>query len=240
MNKVTLLLLFVTVLEVRSQTVVNTEIKKWELGFVFSPDFCYRSLKNNSDSDYIDNFIEHRNENESAKLGLTTGFNICYHLNNKFGVEGGLQYSIKGYSTNWLMTRTASPDPSLPVSSRAKYNYHYLDIPIKTNVTFGENRLKFTASAGMIASFFIKEMQVMINNYSDGSRKSSNTRTYLYDYRSAYLSATLSGGIDYAINDKIHFKAEPTFRYGITSIIDAPIKGYLWSVGLNMGSYIRL
>ncbi len=65
--------------------------------------------------------------------------------------------------------------------------------------------------------------------------KSQNSQQYKFNKFN--LSPTISLGIDYTITEKFNFKIEPTFRYGILKIIDAPLISYLWSAGLNMSFY---
>jgi hypothetical protein len=50
----------------------------------------------------------------------------------------------------------------------------------------------------------------------------------------------ISAGAEYKIKNKMYVRIEPTFRYGVLKIIDAPVTAYLWNAGLNMGFYYRL
>lgn len=50
----------------------------------------------------------------------------------------------------------------------------------------------------------------------------------------------ISAGIDYRMNDRMNLRVEPTFRYGVMKITDAPITAYLFNAGLNIGYYVRL
>jgi len=53
--------------------------------------------------------------------------------------------------------------------------------------------------------------------------------------------AVLAGiGMDYDFKSKIKFRIEPIYRRSINTIINAPIKGYLYSVGLNIGVYYKI
>jgi len=47
-------------------------------------------------------------------------------------------------------------------------------------------------------------------------------------------------GINYDLTSRLTFRVEPTYRRSITSIINAPIKGYLYSAGINTGIYFKL
>jgi len=45
----------------------------------------------------------------------------------------------------------------------------------------------------------------------------------------------VSMGVDYKLTDKIHLSSEPTFRFGLSKIKDAPVIEKLWNAGLALG-----
>ncbi len=50
----------------------------------------------------------------------------------------------------------------------------------------------------------------------------------------------VSVGVEYKINERMNLRVEPTFRYGLLTVIDFPVAGYLYSGGLNIGYYVGL
>ena len=74
-----------------------------------------------------------------------------------------------------------------------------------------------------------------INTYPDPTTK--ETEPVNYNYRRFNISPTISVGFDYKVNSRMNLRVEPTFRYGILTIIDAPIHGYLYNAGLNISYY---
>ena len=90
----------------------------------------------------------------------------------------------------------------------------------------------------MTTNIFIKDTQTSVFVNSD--RTYRKTTPTIFDYNKVNLSPTISVGIDYKINNRMNLRIEPTFRYGVLKIIDAPVTGYLYSGGLNISYYFGL
>lgn len=121
---------------------------------------------------------------------------------------------------------------------RDKYQYFYIDIPIKVNFNLLTKRAKLYITAGISPNIFIIQKTNSLLQYDDGHTK-KETQT-AQDF--SIINLTVIGGIgfSYDITEHLYIKIEPTYRRSVTSIIDAPIKGYLYSVGLNTGFYYKL
>jgi hypothetical protein len=74
---------------------------------------------------------------------------------------------------------------------------------------------------------------------ADGKTETEK-QTSLYGYNRLNISPLVSAGIDWQLNHRNSIRIEPTFRYGVLKIIDAPLTGYLWSAGLNLSYYFGL
>ncbi|MBL0098010.1 MAG: outer membrane beta-barrel protein [Bacteroidetes bacterium] len=81
----------------------TSEFKRLAIGVNISPDYCYRTLKNNNGNSTSDMIIDLREESEGPKLGYTAGLNAGYNFSKKWGVEMGIQYSNKGYEFKNLL-----------------------------------------------------------------------------------------------------------------------------------------
>lgn len=217
-------------------------IKKFNkifIGYNFSPDYSFRTLKNNDGSSSSDIVIKNRNEIELAKFGFTTGLNICFSFTNLIGLETGIQYSNKGYKTKNQDLIYFPLNPSLPTKAKTIYTYQYIGIPVKAMFTVGKSRTRFLSSVGFMTNFLLSAKQTTNFEYSDGKtdeKKQSTTS----GFKKIDISPMISVSIDYEINDKIHFLAEPTFRYGVIKTKDAPVTEKLWNAGLNIGFYYGL
>ena len=212
-------------LNVQSQTPPKVQI-----GLTLSPDIGFRTLQNNDGSSSSDLVIESRNQFEVPKISYTMGVNARINFTQKFGLETGIHYSNKGYGLNYEGF-VFEGDITWGECLSYRYNYHYIDVPIKANFTFGNKKLKFIAGAGLTANFFLHE--TIVQSYQDQTHKQSSEA----NNNSFNLSPTVSFGIDYQISDKLHLRLEPTFKYQALKLIDAPVTGHLYTTGIHTTCY---
>jgi len=226
-------------LAINSQNLDTTKTKRIAIGLTFSLDYCYRTLKpDNSNTGKL--IADIRDSLEIPKYGYTTGIIMLYKLNNRINLETGLKFSNKGYKTKKTDLTWSQPDPSQPIKNTSIHSYQYLDIPLKVNYIIINSKLKLFLSAGVSANIFLTYKQTSIQEFSDGRTEKYASGLY-YDNFSKVNFALLAGfGINYDLNNKIRFRLEPIYRRSINSIIDAPIKSYLYSAGLNVGIYYKL
>ena len=119
------------------------------------------------------------------------------------------------------------------------YNYHYLDIPLKATFTFGSGSFRVVSSVGVSTNILMNASQTNVYEYQDGSSDKS-TQASSESFQTINISPMISLGVEKRIKDKSFIRIEPTFRYGILKIIDAPITANLWSAGLNLSYYFGL
>lgn len=232
-------------------TKVNSESKRLQFGLSISPDYCYRTLKNNDGSTNASAIIDIRDANETYKIGYSAGVNMCYTISKKLAIELGVQYSKKGYAQKKTEltfgdlidprygTVYTSSSSAVPANFKLRYNHIYLDVPLRAIFCFGEKKIHFLASVGLAANFLLKATQTLILQDENGDTK-RETSNQPYDFNTFNISPTFSIGVDYIISRKINLQVEPTFRYGLLKFIDAPVTGYLWNAGLNFTCYYTL
>ncbi|MCX7743653.1 MAG: PorT family protein [Flavobacteriales bacterium] len=215
------------------------DFRRVQLGINLSPDVCYRTLKNMDGDEETDLNISSHNSIEIPKISFTGGVNVGLHFTRFFGIETGIHYSDKGYQTK-ILNMTPPPgggiDPTAYEKVRYNYHFHYIDIPLKFFFTVGKRKVRFLISGGIITNVFIKETQTISKFYMNYIE--TETTDTEFDYKRINLSPMLGLGIDYRITQRMNLRIEPVFRYGILKIIDAPITGYLYNVGLNIGYYV--
>ena len=231
------------------QNTPSTEFKRLLFGVNISPDYCFRTLVNKYGSSTSSDIIDLRDKIEIPKISFTAGLNICYNFSKHLGIEAGLQYSNKGYEIkNWELTfgddpnsGSASNNSAGPVPMNVKfiYNYIYLDIPIRAIYSFGEKRIHGVASFGVATNILVKATRTTILVFDNGD-VSRHTCGRQENFNFVNISPLISLGIDYRISNKINLRVEPTMRYGILTIIDAPITTNLWNAGLNISCYYQL
>ncbi|MFN5982103.1 MAG: outer membrane beta-barrel protein [Fluviicola sp.] len=212
------------------------DFPKFQFGVNFSPDACFRILKVNSYNSGVDFIMDFRNENEILKFGYSTGLNFRYNLNSRFGFELGINYATKGYQSKLYQSYYLNQGVFTPVDVKYIDVLNYIDIPFRASYSFGKKRMRYIASCGFMTSLYINAKEVIIvKNPDNPTKKEFETQ---YDYEKINLSPIVSFGVDYSINKSMNIKVEPTFRYGLIKIIDAPITAYLFSGGVNVSYYI--
>lgn len=230
---------------------VNLNKKQIAVGLVFSPDYCFRTLKNNDGSSSSAMIIDLRNEMEEPVVGFTAGLNFFYGITKKVGIESGVHYSRQGFQIKKNDLFFGDPiDPrngqvyessGTEAPSSVKYidNYNYLEIPLRAMFSFGEKRIRVIASGGVTTDIFLNASETIILKYEDGDVNRTKQDSP-FDSNTLNLTATISVGAEYRLNSNFFFKAEPTFRYGLLEINDYPITAYLWRTGLAFGCYYNL
>ena len=215
---------------------VTVQAQKILIGYNFSADYNYRTLKNGDGSTSATIVINSRNDDETPRFGYTTGLNVCFNFSKTVAFETGIQYSNKGYQLKGQHLVFATIDPNDPVKVSWVYTYQYIGIPLKAKFSFGKGKLRFVTGIGFTTSLLLSNKQTAIYEYADGStekRRSSSTA----GFNKIDVSPVISVGADYKLNNKVHVFAESTFRYGLIKIKDAPVKENLWNAGLNVGFY---
>jgi hypothetical protein len=228
MTKIAILFSLIT-LNLFAQEEQTISFRKFQIGLNYSIDRCYRVIKQNSVSDII-------NAMEIPKGSYTYGINFCYNLSKKIGLETGIQFSNKGFQTTDVILNFAQPDPSLPDKFKNIYNFNYLDIPLKANLTVGKKKIRFISSVGIITNFLINSNTTTVNTFKDHTEYKTDPITMVI-IKKINLSPLLSFGVDYKINNRMNFKIEPTLRFGILKITDAPSSDYLYNGGINFSYY---
>jgi hypothetical protein len=222
---------------------VNNDFKRFQIGVNYSPEIAYRKLINQDGSFTSLSTIAFSNHSNLIKYGFTTGVNGRFNFTKHFAVETGIQYSNKGYSSQKIFALQLQNDSTATIigKSRQTSSFRYLDIPLKASITFGQlNRIRFTASAGLVTNIFLTSLTKDVLDYTEGGKRVSKIFNQK-NYTKVTLSATAGVGIDYTLNDRMNLRIEPGFRYGITRITNnTPVSARLWDIGINIGYYISL
>lgn len=229
---------FLTSLLIFSSTIIfgqnAKQATKISMGYRFSPDYSFRTLKNSGGNSSTDLVINSRNEIEKAKFGYTTSFNINFNFSDFLSFETGIEYSNKGYKTKEQNLIYFPPSASDPNKATIKYSYQYVGIPLQAKIVFGKSKARFISSAGFITNFLIGVKQSIKLEYPDGKTEKRN-QSSTSGFNKIDISPIVGIGVDYKLKDKIHVSVEPTFRFGLIETKDAPVKEKLWSAGLIVG-----
>ena len=209
--------------------------KTQAVGFTFSPDYSYRILVPDAETESLAEFLD---LSETPKFGFTTGFNYALKLNKRFTLEASILYAEKGEKLKLESTvlPTNPDDPITTVIFLSRTHYLYLDVPVKLNYFITTKKVKFFVSGAISPNFFLTQKNSFRAIYEN--EKLPISRGFGDNgFSRINLAFTAGLGLMYDLSDKFYLKVEPTYRRSITSIISGPLEGYLYSVGLNTGFY---
>lgn len=229
----------------------HSYVKRFEIGLSVSPNYADVILRNKDGSSEADWMIETRSESETAKLGMSAGLHFGCLVAPRVGIETGVLYTNNGYHTKKLeLVNGNIVDPrygfvygtgngnSATKEIRFIHNFHYVGIPIEANIRFGGHVWTIIPSLGFVTEFLVKSTVTKVRFSEDGTQTRSIEESDL-DFKRVNISPTASLGIEYCFRHNMCFRAEPSFRIGTLPIIDAPVTGYLYNVGLQFSYYFR-
>jgi hypothetical protein len=204
--------------------------KKYAFGLSYEAHLGYRQLNFKDGNQQV---ADLRNAEETANLGLATGINFRYHLNEKIAFETAVLYASTGFKTAQKDLVWASNAVNLPNKSTTTFAYRGLVFPLKMNYTFKVGRLSAYATAGTSLNFLFIKTTTNTSNFPDGSTENKPS-----DLRIGFNNLTWSiiagVGVNYALSDRFMVNLEPSYKQGITSVLsDTNTKEYLYTVGLN-------
>lgn len=212
----------------------NNPTQKILIGFNFSPDYSFRTLRNHDGSSSSDLVTNNRNEIEAAKFGYTTGLHVCFNISPLLGIKTGIQYSNKGFRTKSQDLIYFPPAPASPTKAKTKEAYQYIGLPLKAQLSFGKGKVHLLTGFGFMTNFLLNVKHTVNLEYADGHEE-NKTQSTTSGFKKVDISPMISLGVDYTLSHKIHLLAEPTFRYGVIVTRDVPVTENLWSAGLNIG-----
>ena len=243
MKKILIFLLITCANQSSGQDSVKVNDSRFFIGGSFTPEYSYRTIKKDKDLpddtwEFASNIMD---SVEVAKFGYSAGMSFGYYLTNKLSVESGLQFSNKGYKTiplNYIID-WENPGSYLAVAT-ISYRYYYLDVPLKLNYEFFNNRFQVITGIGVIGNIFLKAMR-KITAENSGDDFVNDTDEMDIEQNPVIISGVLSAGVKYNINKKVHIRLEPVFKYALTDFEDnSYISTYLWSVGVQAGVFLKL
>jgi Outer membrane protein beta-barrel domain len=206
------------------------KVKKYAIGLSYEANYGYRQL---SFSGVNQEVADRRNAEEIADLGLATGINFRYQINEKIALETGALYASIGFKTPQKDLIWASNAPNLPNKSKSALAYKGLIFPLKMNYNFKIGKLNAYATAGTSLNYLLVQRTTTTTYFEDGSSV-NNASDLRIGFNHFSWSIIAGFGVNYALSNRFMVNIEPTYRQGITSILsDTNSKEYSYTLGLN-------
>lgn len=237
MNKVICSALFfflsVTVFSNTGDSIPIKEGKK-QFGFVYSPEYAFRAIRGNAEEK---TFLDSKDKIEIPKFGYSAGINFSYQLSNTCTFEIEALFSDKGERTKKYDLNNVvyiSTQDKIPYRNSFVNHYYYLDVPFKINYYLISKKIKFYLTAGISANAFLFQKTVTTIDSKDGSSEKFISISHP-NFQKVNFAMLAGLGMNYHLTDKYVLKLEPVYKRSITSIVNAPVKSYLYSAGINIG-----
>lgn len=221
------------------------ELNKWSVGFGFSPDVCYRTLTFGGVAPDQRELFRKLNDNHRLKMGVTTGFQVKYNVNEKVSLESGVLYSNKGYSAYFENLNTGNqvgPQgfTGPPGTARIRYIYKYVDVPFKLNYhVLVREKLTWYLTGGFVANSYLQFKNVSLVNFPGEPRHVNTSFQHYEGLRPIDFSPFIGFGAMLNMGERTSLQLEPLFRHQVVPVYDAPVRMYLWNVGVNAVVYWR-
>lgn len=238
MIRFTFLILFLTVFifPINGSSQVISNSKKFSLGILFSPDYNYRYLHSEND---IINLVQLRNDLESARLGFSAGVVARYQFKKRLAFESGIRLFDKGFkyemNSKGLVNIDGTPytdDPAIPDEMKSIDHYYYVGVPLKLNYYFLRKKISLFISGGFSTDFFLSGNTKSVMYFEDRTEKKTSEMNE--DFNNVNFTGLAGFGLETNVLQKLQLRFEPIFSYSFTPVVDAPMKGHLYSFGANI------
>jgi hypothetical protein len=210
-----------------AQSTDETKSGKISVGYVFSPQYSYRTV-----GDQNTGFFDDR---QTPIFCYSLGANIIYELNKKISFESGILLSRKGWITDLSgLTFGDMIDPRFGFIYEPERNiivgndFYYLDVPIKVNYIFSGQKFQPLLSGGFTTN-------ILLAAYSNVEYNEKTERTKLYSTSTNPLGVevNIAAGGMINFNSKFSLRIMPEFHYSLTELSKSNSADYhLFSAGL--------
>lgn len=199
----------------------------------------YRQLSNDSGEELADRIIDVRKDFENAAIRWHLGVNFNHEMSDFFHLRTGVRVSNLGYSIGTLNYIT-DLNPMDEGTFKRKENHLFIELPVAVRVEFNNKKFTPFLEMGLAPSWYQATRNKTEINASTETEWIDYKDGPIPDWNEFHLIGSLSGGVNYTVSESWQLFAQPTFRYHITKLVDAPIGEHLYSIGLEMGARKQL
>jgi hypothetical protein len=206
-------------------------------------EHSYRSLSTSSTKTNVVYTLESRNARELAKLNWRAGFNYNRRLSNRFHLKTGIRLASVGhkdkkqtglrYASEFVAPGVWVPDPSLPHEVQFISDYWFIEIPLAGRFEFSDKKIAPFLELSVAPSVYITTRNKTITDL--WTSVDFYDQADSYDFNRFHLVGIFSVGVNFTVSEKIQLFGQPTFRYHLTQLADAPIEEHLFNYGIEIG-----
>lgn len=220
-------------------------VSRWKIGVSVSPEMGYRYLVKkssyNDSTGLIAQIIRSRDKQEFQVFAFTAGLSVERSFAKRFTLRSGIHYSLRGEKTKNVIVMDLNNIGSY-LEADARQHYHYIGIPLYLSCgLLNKEKVRLFASLGTDLNFFyLRSLHLTYKHNGSTDYFTEKPQNSIYEYYTFIPSAYASIGIDLKVSPRSTVRIEPCFRYSARPLVNAPINGYYYNYGLNLGYLLTI
>jgi hypothetical protein len=228
-----------------------SETKAQNFGVGISPEISYRNLVKTDFVPGIDEFIDESNALSESIIGVTAEAFFVKPFARNMYFETGVSFSRDGYNSFvkdlsyeslLALGLVNSQDPGFESTKEIETQNRFLavGIPLRLAYVSDGKKVRFTWALGLTPEYLLESSSTRIYRFESGQEESFDT-----DFESNpadfNLTASVSAGVELAIDRQSAIRIEPIVRYAAFPIFDeAAYEVNLFSYGLSLKYFFKL
>ena len=199
----------------------------FDLQIEASPNYSFRTFKNNSDLNIT--------SNDESKFGYTLSLKSGFRIVQNFHIVTGLEYNNKGYKSNITYT----DEQYNIIETFGTLDFIFLEIPLYLKYQFSFSNFHLSPIIGMSYGRLVG----LKAHYDNESTKATKDEIRDSGFNRDVINLHVGLELRYQISEKISIKIEPKADYTVTDLYkgkDNLIISHLYIIGLNTGLIITI
>ncbi|UKN01345.1 hypothetical protein K6119_16585 [Paracrocinitomix mangrovi] len=219
-------------------TLYSQRSYKFEFGIHSAHSYSYRHLTYQQDTSGIyETIVSNRDSMENAAFRNEIGIDFTYFFCNKFGLSSAINYRMLGYTFQGTFISAVPSGQMQVLEFKQKEFHHFIEIPLmityQSSFPSDSRRFGIELNAGISNNLYLNSTNYLSTNPSSIFEGKDKTSIFDRYFLGLNFNPNFQFYLLHARN--AHFEIGPEFKMGITTAIDAPIREYLYTIGLKIG-----
>lgn len=224
----------------------------WSIGMNAGAGVGYRTLYANREDFTTASILLSRDSREEPRVAIAGSFRIARQFSKRFGFEAGVGYHQLGWQYGSDLSELTfgdlidprrgfiyATDTEVPVEASFIDIFHYIEVPLAFTVTLGRGKLRSVSAVGIAPSFLVTANAVADYIYANGRTERSRYEP-VGAFKTLNAVPFFSTGLAIKAGSRWELRLQPTVRYGLVDIIDAPVTAKVYSGTLEAGVRLAL